>query len=804
MKTLKKTLCLVLALVMVVGVLAVSASATFTDEDQIKNKEAADVMNAIGILNGYTDGSFRPEGTLTRAEGAKIIAYILLTPEVASELGRESTFSDCNDKWFGGIVDYIAAKQIVIGTGNGKFSPNGKLTGYAFGKMLLTAMGKGTYNDASTWKINVLTDAIETGLTKGASGLSWNDPITRDNAVTMALNAMLYSKEGEASEFVVKTAEGIELWHGTDGMTALVYKALDDGNTVSIRKTAGTDSLMSKFGYQKDTETDEFGHTNQVITNGKTGDERVVYSTTTTKANKTYSTAQAIEKILTDVGFKKNDVAEVTVFTNGDEADAVSYTVGSDASKNTKLGGNGTSIEVYRNGNAVKLVVIDTYFDTVASVTNGEVKLTDSGLTKKIAGFEKGEAVLYSKTADGIVSMSKAGSITGKVTAHNNVAPNNYVKVDGVTYELSANNAVKEVGTVPYAYVGPSNNDQTPTMVYFLDNYGFIIAAMTPAEAPASAPSTIDGYVYVLGFRSVLQEGQTTASASNLFDEKTTGDKAVAQAKIMNVYTGEVTVVNRSIVKNTQNKYVYTDINGVATTEAVVTAEDANARLMGYKVMSDGTYYFEDANVQSVNAPQKKNANVTGSDGAVYYATNDTTLYQLEVLVKDGETTYSKTSTKNVYNDEIKNIDGIIVADSKNVISEIIRVQVGAPSVTPKTANVLAQYVGQGETNANGTSVVFLVDGAEKQFILADGADFSALATGTIVKLTTENGKAKTYSEVRPAGTGKIAQIPTGKWVVFEGSETAVDLSSKKVFINGNYVTSFKVGDTVTYYDAVR
>ena len=68
MKTLKKTLCLVLAMVMVFGLCAVSASAKleYTDNDDITYKEAVDVLSGIGILAGDARG-FRPTATITRA-----------------------------------------------------------------------------------------------------------------------------------------------------------------------------------------------------------------------------------------------------------------------------------------------------------------------------------------------------------------------------------------------------------------------------------------------------------------------------------------------------------------------------------------------------------------------------------------------------------------------------------------------------------------------------------------------------------------------------------------------------------------
>ena len=79
MKTLKKTLCVVLAVVMAVGTLAITASATdFADDADITYKEAVEVLTSLGVLDGTDNNRFDPEGTLTRAQGAKIVAYVAL------------------------------------------------------------------------------------------------------------------------------------------------------------------------------------------------------------------------------------------------------------------------------------------------------------------------------------------------------------------------------------------------------------------------------------------------------------------------------------------------------------------------------------------------------------------------------------------------------------------------------------------------------------------------------------------------------------------------------------------------------
>ncbi|MBQ2669044.1 MAG: S-layer homology domain-containing protein, partial [Clostridia bacterium] len=62
----KKFLALVLALVMTMSLVTISAGAEgFTDDSKITYEEAVDVVSAAGIVSGYENGSFNPTGTLT-------------------------------------------------------------------------------------------------------------------------------------------------------------------------------------------------------------------------------------------------------------------------------------------------------------------------------------------------------------------------------------------------------------------------------------------------------------------------------------------------------------------------------------------------------------------------------------------------------------------------------------------------------------------------------------------------------------------------------------------------------------------
>ena len=107
----KKFLSLVLALVMTMSLVTISAGAKdYTDASEINYAEAVDVMSELKVIDGYADGSFNPDATLTRGAAAKIICNLILGPTTAAALKADSAvFPDVPaDHTFAGYIAYCA------------------------------------------------------------------------------------------------------------------------------------------------------------------------------------------------------------------------------------------------------------------------------------------------------------------------------------------------------------------------------------------------------------------------------------------------------------------------------------------------------------------------------------------------------------------------------------------------------------------------------------------------------------------------------------------------------------------------
>ena len=209
MRTLKKTLSLVLVVAMVLGLCVVGASATnkvdgYEDAGKIgaAYTEAVGVMTGLGIVDGVTDTELRPENTYQRDQAAKIIAYMLLGQKKADSLScTVAPFEDVPaNHWAAGYIAFCKEQGIIDGVTETTFNPTGTLTGFQWAKMLLCAVGFGVNGEfeGDTWSLNTSKVAHTVDLFAG-------DLAGADHVALQRQQAMLYA-------FNVLTGVGCVVW----------------------------------------------------------------------------------------------------------------------------------------------------------------------------------------------------------------------------------------------------------------------------------------------------------------------------------------------------------------------------------------------------------------------------------------------------------------------------------------------------------------------------------------------------------------------------------------------------------------
>ncbi len=388
----KKFLSMVLALALSASLFTVGASAKdFTDDSKITYNEAVDVISEIGVVDGYTDGSFGPTTELTRGAAAKIICNLLLGPTTASALGADTApYKDVpTSNVFAGYIAYCKQQNIISGYADGSFRPAAPLTGYAFMKMLLGALGYDSSIEGYTganWSVAVAKQALNIGLDDGNDNFVGTKAVTREEACLYAFNML----QADMVEYDSKTVVSVGGATVTVGENKAKSRTWESSNTADGNIGGKADKIVqfaeeyfNKLKESADT-TDAFGRPAT-----RWDYKGVKIGTYAEKADKTYVGSVKVTDIYNDLGMSTKD-SEGRLYVNGIEtaitvADAKGATAndlvvakGTDvklSALSNKIG-DGTIVEVYRDDdtNHVDVVAISVYAGEISNVKAATAK----------------------------------------------------------------------------------------------------------------------------------------------------------------------------------------------------------------------------------------------------------------------------------------------------------------------------------------------------------------------------------------------------------------------------------------------
>ena len=192
----KKVLSIVLSLVLVICMMPVMAfaatsNAAYSDISGEKCEGAVNVLTALGVVDGYEDGSYKPEKTVTRAEMAKLIITALGMDSYAT--ATTSSYSDMAlAQWAIPVVEYATNLGIIEGVGGGRFSPGNPVTYEQAATMIVRALGYTTdCNEMNgTWPAIYVQKATALGLFKDVAGSNYGTGANRGDVAIMLYNAL--------------------------------------------------------------------------------------------------------------------------------------------------------------------------------------------------------------------------------------------------------------------------------------------------------------------------------------------------------------------------------------------------------------------------------------------------------------------------------------------------------------------------------------------------------------------------------------------------------------------------------------
>ena len=839
----KKLLALVLALVMSMSLVTIS-NAAFSDAADIDYKEAVDVLAAVGVLEG-SDGKFDPKAELTREQAAKIIAYLDLGKSTAEALPAVKVFNDVEaSRWSAKFIAYCADAGYINGVGNGNFDPTGKLTGYAFGKLLLCALGYDATIEEMTganWTIKVAKLMEKNSISKGTSKLG-SAVLTREEAAQYALNALKatmveYDEKGStitAGDVTIvtgaKKAKDVEI--SDEKYTKISGETFVTGNkyTVQLGEKLYDGKLVLSSG-----SSDDFGApaTTWTYKNEKVGDYAKSAVATFTAKTKAADVAKALGNYKFTDGAASNPTTKkventtdttINAKVNVNAITASGKTTATSMNLNTASATlaeqfatrteNGRLVAVYANDDSVITDIVIVEYKTVEAgkvstdKKTGDISYVIDGTTYKdfadkdtadtisfITAPAKGDIVTYCKIGSKVY-VYPTTSFEGTQTATKTSDSVQTITVSGSDYKVGK-----------YAKSGTTfaNNTKGETATYYVDQYGFVVHTDSKTTASTDYAYVIDTEAKV---EKSLSDTTVTLKAKVILADGTVAVYPVALDKDDD--SGDYTVAS---YKKTDGSAVtiYDKSANTVTSGAQSAADELKTKVVGYTI-SDGKITFE--NLKALPDGAAAESTVYGVTAAQVAKINKSTSYSVtmtanKTVLVDAKTVYvayNTTSGKTTVYTGLDALPKSIAALNGDTGATAL----GLVMKTGTTANTGVASVVFFEVSSNLTAdatdkYVYVTN--DLQQVVIDGKNknqYTAYAADGTTSKVIASGTSITAGLYVPNKDGEISGSPktnSDNNLIINGAKLTVDNVDNKMVKSGNNWYYLTDNTKVVYVD---
>ena len=814
MNNLKRVLSLALSGIMLVGMMAMGASAAeFTDADKIEHDDAVNVLVALSIINGQDDGSFNPEGDVTRAQMAKMIAVAMNGGSDANTgVKATATFTDIKGHWAESYIEYCADLGIISGRGDGTFDPEGKVTGYEATKMVLTALGydaKSYELEGAKWATSTdqLARRADPVLYEDLTGVAMAVSATRDTAAQLIWNGLQNEtvrptpnqdrnnlgevtwQYGPSGKTMLEERYNGQIWLGTYEGNDKSIDGLDEGS-IQIDNAgpekAAEASRTSTATFPSTLGIENIGEEIKVVfKDGKGGNadepdgKDTIYGVFNTGKTKVYNVTKSQLQDSKDTkkikfGDTKYDAVdtEITVVTDyigtGSDMDVSDFSNTLKVQSRDQIkfvcDGKGKIEKAYiTNVEAGKVASVGSSKVTISGV--GSIDIADNDVYDGIA---KDDVVVYTKfykadKDEAYFTVTKAETVEGELTGYkkttdtvgNNSTSFDNLVVDGKTYKIN-DKQLKDLSDD--AILVPEESDIGSTVrLYLVD--GFVAAAQT-------IDKTGGNYAVVT---EVSEQAGTNGIGSNINPLQVTvlladGTEATVTINKESTYDGETKITD-----------TYTTVSAQQGLFAQANTTNKNAVLIEYTSISNGSIRIKNvfnANTLSITADKlwDKDSQALTFGNKTYVAAADAVLF----VGVDSQTIGNTTVNDNKADDfKAYNLRGlgsiakatmshnevVAVINSDGLVKAAYTMLKAKPgSSTAETLyGIVTGYVGRrnnadGDTMYRYTVAVNRDEEVEISVVTLFGTD--RLANGTLITFEETTNGEYSQSEVKPIASG--------------------------------------------------
>lgn len=704
----RKVLSFVLVLALVLG--SFSFAFGLTDIDESANKEAIQVCNDLGIIDGYPDGTFQGDKAVNRAEFAAMITRALGVPDSALAGYATTSFKDVAG--YGWAVPYLAfceSKGIMLGDGMGNAMPGRTISVNEAITMALRAVGY-TENSAmlvGSWPANYVTLGQQQGL---YTDLATATTIDRENAAQVIYNALsvnLVSVNADGETTAVDPAGAAT----TTTMLESYLNCTNEGKVVL--GTAGFDfdnsliNIASRLGaygdayYNDDDELVAFTQDSTALTGYINADGKFV--------------ADGVKYTVEEVGLFTTGSA---VFVNGGVTTSnTALTIKTSEATFEGLGDGG----VFTVNAKVSAKVIKDVYSVVAWAAD-DAQLADSDVQDVITDDQKLLGFSFD-TDDSDEIVTTSFELVGATSLSD-------IEEDDVVYVYADGTTIRKVAVGTETVTGTVEEVNVTDNTVIIAGTEYDVAELTTAAVDTAVTAYVagnEGVLYLDAFGEAFSFDVTSADESNygvVMDVQAGGTFAATKAA---VYTSADKKVIYSVDDDVEGTYAFT----------------ATPALVSYSLDADGV-------LDSVSKATYSNFAATKA-GMVLDCATDTAISKDVVVYSVSGTAVDLESINDVTTGAMTTVSAI-VKDSK-VVALLIPL-VFFDSDTDATIGVFDKL----------TAVKDGDDNVQKLYGFVDGAAFTALTKGT--STVTQNaigtyGVFKVVTDANGVVTADLVAITT-------------------------------------------
>lgn len=458
-KSSKRFVSIVLAIAMILTMVPFAAFADETTASDLDGHWAENVITEwmdYGIINGYEDGTIRPNNKITRAEMTAMLDRVM-----DYQTKADNTFSDLGNSWYTDVILKANAAGVISGYPDGTVKPDATITRQEAVAMFSRVLSLDTKNapeatftdnaDVAGWAKDAVNAMAAADYIHGSDGqFRPNDGITRAEVVTILNNIFdkLYQKAGEYTGDVdgsaVINTDQVTLKDMTISGDLIIAEGVGDGHVVLDNVTV--DGKLIVRG----------GGENSVIIKGDSKIDNISVERIDGAVRVAVEDNASVNAVLIDNGGQDvklegtiDTVNVASANVNVDITGAAKDINVADTAKNATITvtSTATADNVSTSAENTTIIVAGTVsnIDIAVTANNSVVTTQSSGTVDKVT------------TAAGSTTVEGSGTVTDVVVSES--ASDATVTTEGTKVE---NNSSSNVTTSDDSVIAPGTTDTTP------------------------------------------------------------------------------------------------------------------------------------------------------------------------------------------------------------------------------------------------------------------------------------------------------------------------------------------------------